>query len=142
MNNIRYYKHKLKYGPWFKPKKHWFDIHFYSLKAMDDFHDSRLCKFLCKLGLYTFHYHSPIGAYLWLSSPKDFENIPEHNTNLHSLAGKCKAHLFQYAKGFGNKTGRFLGILVTQEDYYYILMDDEGNKWYETCVGRIEFIKQ
>ena len=136
-----YYLHKIVHGSWFKLKKHWFDIHFYSLKAMDSFHDSKLCRLLFKLGFYTFNYCSPIGAYLWLSSPKDFDNIPENNYNLRSLADECKKYLYRYAKGFGNKTGRFLGILVTHEDYYYILMDDEGNKWYETCVGKLEFIK-
>ena len=144
MNNyFRYYSHKLRFGPWFKIKKHLFDIHLYSLQAADKFHESRICKVLYKLGLYTFYYDSPIGLYLWLSSPKDFEDIPDDkwHTNLRSLAGKCKAHLFQYAKGYGNKIGRFIGILYTQEDYYYILMDDNGNKWYESCVGKLEFLK-
>ncbi len=138
-----YLLHKIKYGPWFKPKRHLFDLHFYSFTAVDKFHNSKICSLLYRLGLYTFSYNSPIGMYLWLSSPKDFENIPEdkYHNNLRILAAKCKVHLFQKAKGFGCKTGRFIGILVTQEDYYYILMDDYGNKWYETCVSRLEFIK-
>ena len=138
-----YYLHKLKYGPWFKIKKHLFDIHLYSLQAADKFHESRLCKILFKLGLYTFNYDSPIGLYLWLSSPKDFETLTDENKyiNLRSLAGKCKAHLFQKAKGYGSKTGYFIGILYTHEDLYYILMDNNGNKWYETCCGKLEFLK-
>ncbi len=122
-----------------------FDINLYSLKAYNNFHESRLCKWLFRFRLYTGSFDSPIGIYLWLSSPKDFNEIEIKrlgSENLKFLAGKCKAHLFQYAKTHNNKTGRFIGILVTHEDFYYILMDDEGNKYYESCVDRLEFLKQ
>ena len=122
-----------------------FDINLYSLKAYNNFLESKLCRWLTRFKLYMDSFDSPIGIYLWLSSPKDFdENEIKRlgSENLKSLAGKCKAHLFQYAKTHNNKTGRFIGILVTHEDFYYILMDDEGNKYYESCVGRLEFLKQ
>lgn len=124
--------------------KYKFDINLYSLKAYNNFHESRLCRWLIRLGLYTGRFNSPIGINIWLSSPEDF-NEKEikrlQNKNLESLAGKCKSHLFQYAKDVTGKKGRFLGILVTQEDYYYILMNDEGYKWHVTCCSKIEFIK-
>lgn len=142
---MKHLLYRLKYGPYLNVKKHLFDIHFYSLQAYNDFHEKRLCKILMRLGLYTGSFNSPIGIFLWLSSSKDFNdaelNRMYSSTNLKVLAGKCKAHLFQKAKGYGSKIGRFIGILVTQEDYYYILMDDKGNKWYESCVGKIEFLK-
>lgn len=126
-------------------RKFKFDINLYSLKAYNNFHESKLCRWLIRLGRYTGSFDSPIGIYLWLSSPKDFdENEIKRlgSENLKSLASECKTHLFQYAKTYNNKTGRFIGILVTHEDFYYILMDDEGNKYYESCVGRLEFLKQ
>lgn len=116
----------------------------YSLKQYNDFLNSKKCKFLSWLGLFTPYYDSPIGFELWLSSQDNFDEEQLNRCNSHNLrvlAGKCKAHLFQKAKCFSNKTGIFLGILVTHEDNYYILMDEYGNKWYESCVGRIEFIK-
>lgn len=125
--------------------KYKFDIHLYSLKAYNNFHESKLCRWLIRLGLYTGSFDSPIGIYLWLSSPKNFDKTEINrlgSENLKSLAGKCRAHLFQYAKTYNNKTGRFIGILVTHEDFYYILMDDEGNKFYITCCSKLEFIKE
>lgn len=130
--------------PLFKIKKHLFDINLYSLKAYNDYRKSKLHRVLFYLGLDTSRYDSPIGINIWLSSPKDFneEEIKRANSkNLSYLAGKCKTHLFQYTEDITGKKGRFLGILVTQEDYYYILMDNEGNKWYVTCVSKLKFIK-
>ena len=140
---MSYYTHKLKYGPWFKWKRHLFDIHLYSLKAVENFHNSKLCKLLYRLGLYTFNYNSPIGLYVWLSSSKDFsqKDLKHRSSNLEHLAKICELHLYQRAKGFGTRTGKFIGILATHEDYYYILMDEYGNKWYETCCGKLEFLK-
>lgn len=121
-----------------------FDVDLRSLKAYNDYRNSKLHKVLFYLGLDTSQYNSPIAINIWLSSPEDF-NEKEikrlQSKNLESLAGKCKSHLFQYAKDVTGKKGRFLGILVTQEDYYYILMNDEGYKWYVTCCSKIEFIK-
>lgn len=134
----------LKYGPLFKFKHHLFDIKFHTLKQYNDFIESKLCKFLMRIGLFTRHYDSPIGIELWLSSSKDFDERElerTHSHNLRLLKTRCDLHLYQKAKGFGSRIGRFLGILVTHEDYYYILMDEYGNKWYESCVGKIEFIK-
>lgn len=131
--------------PLFKIKKHLFDINLYSLKAYNDYIESKLFKILFYLGLDTLQYDSPIRINIWLSSPKDFyeEEIKRlQSKNLESLAGKCKTHLFQYAKDITGKKGRFLGILVTQEDYYYILMNDEGFKWHVTCCSKLEFIKK
>lgn len=95
-------------------------------------------------GLLTNSYNSPIGIELWLSSEKDFnrKELERCDNTLKLLAAKCKTHLFQKARGFGSKVGILLGILATHEDYYYILMDSSGNKWYESCVGRLEFIKE
>ena len=123
----------------FNIHKHLFDIHLYSLKAYNDFRSSKVYKWLKRLGLYKEGYHSPIGLYLWLSSPKDFDK--EYLTdNLRHLSKVCELHLFQKVKSY-SRIGTLLGILVTHEDYYYILMDEYGNKWYITCCSRIEFIK-
>lgn len=137
--------YRLYYGPIFRFKKHWFDIRFYSLKQYNDFSESRLCKFLMWIGLYNDSFYSPIGIELWLSSFKDFDDKELDrfgSSNLKVLAAKCKIHLFQKAKGYGLKTGKLLGIMVTHEDFYYILMDEYGNKWYETCCSKLEFIKE
>lgn len=142
---MSYWSHRIKYGPIFKYKHHLCDIKMHSLKQYNDFWESRICRFLMWTGLLTGNYDSPIGIELWLSSEKDFDEKElirmEHSHNLRILASRCKVHLFQKAKGFGSKVGTFLGILVTHEDYYYILMDKWGNKWYESCVGKLEFMK-
>lgn len=140
---MNYWLHRIKYGPWFKFKHHLFDIKFYTLKQYNDFCESKICKILFRLGLLTVSFNSPIGIELWLSSSKDFDKKElerTHSHNLELLKTRCKLHLFQKVKCFGNKIGTFLGILVTHEDYYYILMDDYGNKWYESCIGKLEFI--
>lgn len=127
----------------FKFKHHLFDIKFHTLKQYNDFIFSKKYKFLSRINLITPNYNSPIGIELWLSSPKDFDNkeLDRLNSNtLKLLASKCKLHLFQKARCFSTRIGVFIGILVTHEDYYYILMDKYGNKWYESCVGRIEFM--
>lgn len=138
---MRYYTYRLKYGPVFKIKHHMFDIKFHSLKQFRTFERSTLCKLLRWIGLYTNQYNSPIGAELFLSSSRDFD---EHylDNNLRHIATICRLHLFQRAKSFGSKVGRLIGVLITHEDYYYILMDEEGNKWYITCCGKLEFIKE
>lgn len=143
--NMNYFLHKLRYGPWFKFKRHLFDIKFHSLKQHNDFLESTICLVLYRLGLFTFQYDSPIGIELWLSSQKDFdekelERMGQNAHNLRIFKTKCELHLFQKARCFGNRAGIFLGILVTHEDYYYIFMDEYGHKWYESCVGKLEFI--
>lgn len=142
---MNYYLHKIKYGPWFKFKHHLFDIKFHSLKQYNNFWKSRICKLLLNIGLLTGSFDSPIGIELWLSSNKDFdekelERMGSSAHNLRLLRTRCDLHLFQKARGFGSKVGVFIGILVTHEDYYYILMDRYGNKWYESCVGKLEFV--
>ena len=137
--------YKFKYGPIFCFRRHLFDIKLYSLKQYNDFFDKKFVKFLGWLGLITMHTDSPIGIELWLSSPKDFneEELERiHSKTLKYLGIQCRLHLFKKAKCFGSKTGTFLGILVTHEDYYYILMDEYGNKWYESCASKLEFIKE
>lgn len=142
---MSYWLHRIKYGPIIRSKHHLFDIKMHSLKEYNDFLESKWFKFLLYIGLFTGNYYSPIGIELWLSSPKDFDEKELdrifNNHNIKLLASRCKVHLFQKAKGFGSRIGTFLGILVTHEDYYYILMDEYGNKWYETCCSKLEFIK-
>lgn len=141
---MNYYLYNIKYGPLFKFKHHLFDIKFHTLKQYNDFLLSKKYKLLAHLGLITPTYDSPIGIELWLSSSKDFDKQELYRTksnNLIRLATICDLHLFKKAKCFGSRVGILLGILVTQEDYYYILMDNYGNKWYESCVGKLEFIK-
>ena len=142
---MSYWLHKLKYGPWFKFKHHLFDIKFHTLKQYNDFWESNICELLLKIGLLTGYYDSPIGTELWLASQKSFDEkeltrMGQSANNLRLLKTKCNLHLFQKARCFGSRIGVFIGILVTHEDYYYILMDEYGNKWYESCVGKIEFI--
>lgn len=138
---MKYFLYKLKYGPVFRISKHFFDIKFHTLEQYNNFEKSKFCKILYWLGLYTRAYKSPIGAELFLSSTKDFDDKYLDN-NLRHLKTLCKLYLFQKAKSLGLKVGRFIGILVTHEDYYYILMDEQGNKWYITCCSKLEFIKE
>ena len=131
------YKHN--YFTFFKKKKHLFDIKFHTLKQYCEFEESKLYKILSWFGLCTHQYNSPIGIELWLTSIKDFDK--EYLTHkLEHLAKICELHLFQKAKCYG-RIGIFLGILITHEDYYYVLMDEYGNKWNVTCSARLEFIK-
>lgn len=141
---MNYYLYNIKYGPLFKFKHHLFDIKLHTLKQYNDLLYSKKYRLLARLGLITPAYDSPIGIELWLSSTKDFDKRELRRTkssNLIHLATICELHLFQKARCFGSRVGTLLGILVTQEDYYYILMDNYGNKWYESCVGKLEFIK-
>lgn len=127
----------------FNIDKHWFDIYIHSLRRYNKILNSKLFRFITYLGLHTGSFDSPIGLWLELSSPSDFDkNELEKlgSENLKRLARKCKLHLFQKAKTCTGREAIFIGILVTHEDYYYILMDECGNKWYESCVGKIEFI--
>ena len=107
--------------------------------------ESRLFKILLFLKLITPSYNSPIGIELWLTSYKDFDEKEidrSKNYVLKHLSIICELHLFQKAKSFSPKIGRLIGILVTHEDNYYILMDEYGNKFYITCCGKLEFIKE
>ena len=137
---MKYYLHKLMYGPVFRIKKHLFDIKFHTLEQYNNFEKSKFNKTLRWLGLYTHNYNSPIGAELFLSSTKDFDE-QYLNNNLNHLKTICRLHLFQKAKSYGSRIGVLLGILVTHEDYYYVLMDEYGYRWYVTCCARLEFIK-
>lgn len=142
---MKYYSHRhINHFLFFRNRRHLFDIKFHTLKQYNDFWESRICRFLMWTGLLTGNYDSPIGIELWLSSSKDFDSKEVdrcNDKNLKRLATICSLHLFQKAKSFSPKIGMFIGILVTHEDNYYILMDNYGNKWYETCAGKIEFIK-
>jgi hypothetical protein len=142
---MNYCLQRIKYGPIFRFKHHLFDIRLHTLKQYNDLVLSKKYRLLVRLGLITTNYDSPIGIELWLSSTKDFDNKELDrlgSNNLKLLAKRCELHIFQKAKSqYGRRIGTFLGILVTHEDYYYILMDEYGNKWYETCVGKLEFIK-
>lgn len=142
---MKYYQHKHNHCIFLKNKKYLFDIRFYSLKQYNDFFESRLYKILLWLKLITPNYNSPIGIYLWLSSSKDFDSKEIdrcHDQSLKRLATICSLHLFQKAKSFSPKIGIFIGILVTHEDNYYILMDEYGHRWYITCCSKLEFIKE
>jgi hypothetical protein len=137
---MKYYLHKLRYGPVFRIKKHLFDIKFHTLEQYNNFEKSKFNKTLRWLGLYTHNYNSPIGVELFLSSTKDFDE-QYLNNNLNHLKTICRLHLFQKAKSYGSRIGVLLGILVTHEDYYYVLMDEYGYRWYITCCAKLEFIK-
>ena len=129
----------------FRIKKHLFDIKFYTLKQYNDFKESKIYKLLSQINLYTEQYNSPIGIELWLSSSKDFSEDEINrctDKSIKYLATICRLHLLQKAKGFGSKIGILLGIIITHEDNYYILMDEYGNKWYENCCSKLEFIKE
>lgn len=142
---MKHYLYKLNHYLFFRNRRHLFDIKFHSLKQYNDFIESRLYKVLLWLRLIEPTYNSPIGIELWLSSHKDFDNKELDRCNYKSLkhlATVCELHLFQKAKSFSTKVGRLIGILVTHEDNYYILMDEYGSKFYITCCGKLEFIKE
>lgn len=142
---MKYKLNKHNHFLFFRPKRYLFDIKFHSLKQYNDFVESRLYKILSLLKLTTSVYNSPIGIELWLSSSKDFDEKEIDrckDKSLKHLATVCRLHLFQEAKSFSPRVGRFIGILVTHEDNYYILMDEYGYRWYITCCSKLEFIKE
>lgn len=143
---MKYYSYKhINHSLFFRNRRHLFDIKFHTIKQYNDFVESRLYKILLWLKLIKPTYNSPIGIELWLSSSKDFDSKEIDRCNdqsLKRLATICSLHLFQKAKSFSPKIGIFIGILVTHEDNYYILMDKYGNKFYITCCAKLEFIKE
>lgn len=142
---MKYHLYKLNHYLFFKNRRHLFDIKFHSLKQYNDFIESRLYKILLWLKFIKPTYNSPIGIELWLSSYKDFDNKELDrcdDKSLKHLATVCELHILQKAKSFSPKVGRLIGILVTHEDNYYILMDEYGNKFYITCCAKLEFIKE
>lgn len=142
---MKYYSHKHNHLLFFRKRKYLFDIKFHTLKQYNDFIESKLYKVLLWLKFITPNYNSPIGIELWLSSSKDFDSKEIDrcsDKSLKHLATVCELHLFQKAKGFSPIIGIFIGILVTHEDNYYILMDKYGNKFYITCCSKLEFIKE
>lgn len=40
-----------------------------------------------------------------------------------------------------NKEYTLIGMSETNEDYYYVGQDNKGNRVFESCVGKINFIK-
>lgn len=47
----------------------------------------------------------------------------------------------KYKLPFSNIEATLVGMSYTDEDYYYVLKDDNGKRYFESCVGRIDPIK-
>ena len=138
-----YFFYRLFNGPIIKFKRHWFDIKFNTLEQYNNFVESRLCKFMHWLGLYRYNWDSPIGCTVWLTSSKDFNEVELDRLGSDSLkkaALKYKLHRLQKVHTLGEE-GILIGVEVTHEDFYYILMTDKGKLWYPPVNAKICFIK-
>ena len=60
--------------------------------------------------------------------PEWLQEIAKH------IGEKCKLVM-------DNKIYTLIGISETNEDYYYYVKDNNGNKHLSSCVGKIEFIE-
>lgn len=49
-------------------------------------------------------------------------------------------HFGEKCKMPDDKVYTLVGMSETFEDYYYIVVDEDGKKSYHTCVGKIEFL--
>lgn len=62
------------------------------------------------------------------------EPFPEHIKKLGEFFGR-KVKCYQKDEIF-----TLIGVSSTCEDYYYILKDENGEIFFESCVGKIELI--
>ncbi len=128
-------------------------VNFSSLKEYHDWYNSKKFEFYCKIGLFNGHYDSPIQTSLKLTSPDMFdwnEIKQEHGPNLKLICEECQdkfGKLCVFNSSYTNKSiiltaGKFTGIEITHEDYYYIVEYGDGHTSYSSCAGRILFIDE
>ena len=120
-------------------------IHLKTLKQYNDFFGRRwLLKFLWDIRLFGPFFNSPIWISLQLTKPEDFDQAEidrSQSVNLNLIAKEVKSHLSKAVKrSFKDDTYILRGMELTQEDYYYILEDQNGKRCYETCVGGLNYI--
>lgn len=60
--------------------------------------------------------------------------------NLKCILTELREHRGEHVELLGGRSGIFLGIEATHEDYYYIVMQDDGKKICSSCVGSLKFI--
>ena len=75
----------------------------------------------------------------------DFETIYYNNKytqNLPEWLQEIANHIGEKCKLVGDEEiYTLIGISETNEDYYYYVEDDNGNRHFDSCVGKIEFIE-
>lgn len=126
-------------------------INFSSLKEYHDWYNSKKFEFYCKIGLFNGHYDSPIQTSLKLTSPDMFdwnEIEKENGPKLKYICQECYPHFDELCIFDPHQSkekifiaGRFIGIEITHEDYYYMMQYNDQIK-YSSCVGRILFINE
>lgn len=70
------------------------------------------------------------------------KEVAEKTTDA-NLVAICDIFIKNYGKKMlcaSDSVGELIGLNLTHEDYYYILIDEDGNTWYESCVGKIKEI--
>lgn len=68
--------------------------------------------------------------------------LREHSSERHYLAS-IKEDVGKYVSIHGKITGRLIGICTTDEDYYWMLLDNEDNKIrLSSCVGRYKLLEE
>lgn len=121
-----------------------YTIRFKSIKQMLDWEESRWFRIFARLGWFNPSYFSPIGYSLQLTKPEDFVDSQIKR----SLCGNMKP-ICEYSKQNLGKTAIdhrgnhciFEGLEITQDDYYYILKDENGRVIYENCNCAISIIE-
>lgn len=129
---------------------HFSNLYVKKFKSLEEMHawlDSKNCKRLCKFGLLQPSYFSP----MHLSCVLDESNIHMdyikslNEINLEHMCNEYLQYKNVYCKCAGKYDyGYFVGVEVTQEDLYYVLMDDNksGSLLYCAGVGGIEVIDE
>lgn len=73
-------------------------------------------------------------ALLQAETTWDGRPLPDWFTNLAN-------HFGERVRDLGGTEGVLIGASYTDVDYYYIILDTEGNRHFSSCVGKIEFLK-
>ena len=151
----KYVKYQLtkKVGDIYKKLFGYKFIKFNSLREEHEWYDSWKFKFYASIGLFTGSFDSPIQTSLKLTSPAMFdwnEIKQEHGPNLKLICEECQdkfGKLCVFDPNYADKSiiltaGKFTGIEITHEDYYYMVEYSDGHTGYNSCVGKILFIDE
>lgn len=121
-------------------------IHFRTLKGYLDFEQGRWPVILFNLGLFCPELFSPISLSVELTKPEDFDQTEierSHSKNLDLICQEVKPNLGRMVRRkFGKPSKVYIleGLELTQEDYYFILKDENGDRCYETCCSGLDFV--
>ena len=121
-------------------------IHFKTLKRYLDFEQGWWPAILFNLGLFSPGFFSPISLSVELTKPEDFDQTEierSHSKNLDLICQEVKPNLGRMVRRrFGKPSKIYIleGLELTQEDYYFILKDENGDRCYVTCCTGLDFV--